>query len=231
MQPLPIHSVRHLLGPLLLVATAVLAAVPVLLLEADQERQEVKEPPLRVEVEIGGQTIAAEDGKPFELDIEGRKVQAVVRVAETRLAMLPGLRFEYPLNMAFEHDDSDPAVTVWTFDGNYTVLMLFEYADGQNINQMADAYREGVIAELGEMAEPGDRVKVKVAGTEYVGQRVLIEVAGAPLVQDVFPVPAGNGRGYVMVLQDQDGEDGQYSQETQTLLEHIDRSWETPDAE
>ncbi|HEV2294837.1 MAG TPA: hypothetical protein VGR35_13360 [Tepidisphaeraceae bacterium] len=202
-----------------------LAGVATLGAEEKSNGREEAEPPLRIEVEIGGKTVAAEPGKRVEVEVEGKKISLRINVLPHRQFDRAGVRFLYPASCSWEVDRDEPGVTIYTMDGNDSVLMLMKYDVPLTPEQAVDAMLSG-------LTDTYDKANVKRLPTTLntenrtlKGTRLAINLAGERLHQDIFGLKAG-GATLLLMLQDSVGEDGKPTTEMQEMRELLTKTLE-----
>src|SRR5688572_12225399 len=113
---------------------ATLAGAALLGVLAPRPALDSQDPPLRVTVRIDGVEHHVDDGAEFTAVVAGKEVRAGVSVHPCRRFEQAGIRFDFPRDMAFAHEEAE-GVDIWTLDGDDCVLHVqaFEAGDAPDL--------------------------------------------------------------------------------------------------
>ncbi len=181
--------------------------------------------PLRMVLDVAGNSYTVKDGETFDIEVEGETLPVTIRIAPTRLAELPEVSFEFPREMVYAIDDSDPTYTSWELNGNDSLLLIFRYSDEITPQEVADSYVEGISNMFEAPADARSPSTIRLGDKEIKGTRLRIEVAPeVPLTQSAYAIEIA-GATYLVVVQDSGDVDTGVSPEVTTLLEMVNRTW------
>ena len=178
---------------------------------------EDREPPLVLYFEAeGGKRVPVELDKPFVPADLGKS--ATLKLEPQRKFTYAGLEFRYPREYGFEAQ-LQPQVTSWTLSGNDAKVMVQRYKGQKKV----DVLHKSVIAEMqkaygGKAKESA--VTLAAGGRTLEGTRIEVDLAGAVIVQDVFPIKSGSDA-VELIIQDAQKKTGEPSAErvkTEALL-------------
>lgn len=197
----------------LLVAAAFSASTP----PAAPAEPEDREPPLVLYFEAeGGKRVPVELGKPFNPAELGKSAR--LELEPQRRFGYAGLEFKYPREYGFEAQ-LQPQFTSWTLSGNDAKVMVQRYKGQKKV----DVLHKSVIAEMqkayGGKAKESP-VTLAAGGRTLEGTRIEVDLAGAVIVQDVFPIKSGSDA-VELIIQDAQKKSGEPSAErvkTEALL-------------
>jgi len=165
------------------------------------------EPPLRIELQIGADKHAFVDGQEAELTIAGKPVKVKATVAATRRFEGGGIAFEFPRDMAFDHDEEDNLET-WTLDGNDIVIHVHRHSEGAAA-EIAAATLANMLTTLDPEAEKAKPCKLKLGGKEFDGVQGRVEVMDGLAVMEVQAAGLRVGTGSVVVMVQRGIENGE----------------------
>jgi hypothetical protein len=116
--------------------------------------------------------------------------------------------------MFFSFDDSDTDVNVWSLDGNNALIMVQEYLEATNMNNL-------IRAMAGEFTLMKAQVEVSEAALKgmdglYSGKKLLVQMGEHMLEQEIFMFEAGS-RSVALILQDIPDEEGENSKEYEEM--------------
>jgi hypothetical protein len=164
------------------------------------------EPPLRIELQIGAEKHAFVDGQEAELTIAGKPVKVKATVAATRRFEGGGIAFEFPRDMAFDHDQEDNLET-WTLDGNDIVILVHRHSEGAAAAIAADTLASMLTA-LDPEAEKAKPCKLKLGGKEFDGVQGRVEMMDGLAVMEVQAAGVRVGTGSVVLMVQRAIDDG-----------------------
>jgi hypothetical protein len=179
------------------------------------------EPGQRFVLEVAGQSVEIEEGRPFVVKLAGKDIPMKLTAQPHRVFEAAGLRFQYARHCTFEYD-ADPDGPTWTLDGSMTTLMI-TLVERQDPAQLLAA----TVAELVEAYGKQTRitpVAVTLAGKKREGKRLRFEMDGAALKQDVFVLDTKEGTA-VFLIQDILDE-GNATEETRRALTLLEKTLE-----
>lgn len=184
-----------------------------------------EEPPLEFQIHIGGKAQAVRLDEAFHVEIEGKRVEMRLTAAPDRFFdNAPGISFRYPSSMAFEYDDTEPSVAIWTLDGSNCVLMLMRYTQAE---LTPEAARAGLVAQMiqqfGEENVKVSDASFTLGGTKMPTRRLDIDIAGELQRMDVAAF-AVSGATCLFVVQDAPS-GGVTSPETEAALGLVARTF------
>jgi hypothetical protein len=121
------------------------------------------EPKNRFELIINGKTYQAVEGQPLTLDSTVSKPSISIKLSDRKQFAAASFFFDYPRHLSFEYE-KDTGLQTWTLSGNSLVVMLFEL-DGQI---PLNALIESMVKKFGHQLTNGERLHVKLAGTNLI---------------------------------------------------------------
>jgi len=180
-------------------------------------------PPLVMELEVDGKSVPVEPNRTFEVEINGRKVPVRLKVLPHRVFDREGVRFQYPADHGWEVDRGESAVTIYTLDGNNTVIMLMKYnvpiEEGKARQRMAD----GLLAQYGKNAKQSP-LTLKLGEITATGTRVDAKIVGESMRQDIYSFKHRDST-WLLMIQDTPN-DGEPSAETRAVVEMLQKTFE-----
>ena len=182
-----------------------------------------EEPPLRFTLRLDGKDVPVHLDQPFHLDVNGRAIEGRLMVAPTRRLSAAGVAFEYPRHMSFEVDREEPGVTIWTLDGNNSVVMLMELAAQVELDDLIEMFA----APHGGRDVRREPAQITLDGRALAGARLVLSMAGSQLRQDVFVLPSNQGT-LALIVQDTPAGDGRTSPETADVVALLERTLRLP---
>lgn len=199
-----------------------------------EARPGTTQPAQQLLLEIDGAVATVEAGRWTTTMVGGREVRLRVTPTGVRRLDVGFVSFDYLDEFAFEYDDTDPTVTMWTLDGSNAVIMLYQLAEGihppgyveQVAGMMAASYGEWFHAEAAAPA-------IELDGKQLTGRRLImrLEVAGEAvwLTQDLYAFEAG-GVGGCLILQDAPPAIDEQTPEFEAMLARLEQSltWARP---
>lgn len=209
------------LVPLLL---ASLVLVLALALES-AARPAADEPPLEFQLHVGGREIPVRLDQAFKVDVGDKQVEMRLTAASTRhFDNTKGVSFRYPTAMAFEYDDTEPGVRIWTLDGSACVFMLMRYDAAEVTPALAQA---GMVEQMVEQFGPSNvnvsDARLDLGGTKHAAKRLDLTIAGETHRMEFVAFTAAGGT-CLFVVQDQPTAGGP-SAETQAALALLARTF------
>jgi hypothetical protein len=184
--------------------------------------------PLRLQVTIDGVKLDVVDGVEAVADVGGRARTLRVDVAPLRRFAAGDVAFDFPRDMAFEHQDEAGVLQIWTLEGSSITVMVHRFLVGEADEFVADtlsSMAEGFAAVSDEAPAKPEPCKVIAGGVERAGQRIAFAIAGNEMATTAFALDVGKGCVLVMV-QDIPGEDGEPSAECARFLELLATTFE-----
>ncbi|MCA8942765.1 MAG: hypothetical protein KDB80_09430 [Planctomycetes bacterium] len=133
-------------------------------------------PPLVVELELGGQTYRIVDGESAKVKVGTREVDAKIRVGAMRRFSAGGVSFEFPRDMAFEHD-SQQAVEMWTLDGSDCAIMFQIFDLDAEPIELARTVLTEMLDSVGAGSEPRE-TKISLGGKSHAALASKVRVSG-----------------------------------------------------
>ena len=174
--------------------------------------KEDQEPPQTFFIEAGDKKIPVDLGQPFPTAEFAGKATATLRVDPHRTFRYAELVFQYPQEFVFEADLENEAVSIWSLSGSNSVIMVQKYPGRKD----ADEVRKEVVRAMGDQYQEALKSQSAVAlplkSGNLQGVRLNVELAGSPLVQDLFSFTAGDCA-IILLLQDSPQENKQPSAE------------------
>ena len=192
----------------ILAATAVTALVA--------QRQDT-EPPLKLQLEVNGESIEVQLDTPFEVQIDGKAVAMRLSASATRHFTYGGVEFDYPSGFAFEADLENEVVKLWNLDGSSAVIMVQTYA-AMDIDTLTTLVVDEIVTGYESMQAQVKRETITLEGSEYQAEQVTVRVADQPIQQAILGFAAEDAA-IVIILQDSLQEDGTNSAEFEEARE------------
>ncbi len=164
------------------------------------------EPPARLQVKIGDARAVVETGKVAEVVVDGKPLKVLIEELPTRRFDAAGLRFDYPRNFSWEHDDE-----TWTLDGSNAVVIITRGLLGGDA--MAADVLDGIEDEIGAKTR-GKREKVVLETSKgrIEGVAATVRVASTAIRNEAYVVGPGV-RPVILLLQDTLDDAGRLSTE------------------
>jgi hypothetical protein len=187
---------------------AILFASPVICVSQE-------EPTLKIEILADDHTITLNDGDTIEMG--GKMV--VVRTAKVKTFKMENFQFEYPRDYAYKFEEEQDFRS-WTFDGNNFVIMLFEFPRTVDVS----AFTKEMIKKFGKKNCSVDDKNMIIKNRELKGKRINVNLLGARLTYDLFPINLGNNKTHIIAFQDTKTESGKDSAEGTETMNLIARS-------
>jgi len=126
-----------------------------------------QEPPLRIKLEIGGQSHIVAVGEETALQIAGQSVKLRATLLDTRVFQAPdGLGFAYPRDFSYSYSDSGTRQT-WTLSAPGFLISLARWPQGA---LKADSFLPYLAKRL---AEKEPQAEVEVKSVVALGGKVL----------------------------------------------------------
>lgn len=185
-------------------------------------------PPFRLQVTIDGVAREFVDGVEAVADVGGRARTVRVDVAPLRRFAAGEVAFDFPRDMAFEHEDEVGVLQIWTLEGSRITVMVHRFLFGEADDFLAStlsSMAEGFAAVSDEAPAKPEPCKVMAGGVERRGQRIAFAIAGNDMATTAFALDVGKGCVAVMV-QDTPDEDGEPSAECTRFLELLAQTFE-----
>ncbi len=182
-------------------------------------------PPLRFHLELEGRDVPVQLDASFLIPASDTPRAARLRMDPQRLFQLPGLEFEYPAELAFSADLSDPDFDHWSLEGPSTSILVQRYGDVESL----EALLAEVVTALGEYYEDQGEIvgtTIELGPRELAGYQLRIDHLGSAIVQSVFTFRTGDTNYALMVADYRDSlEDsvGEGRQAVETLLKQTFR--------
>lgn len=182
------------------------------------------EPALELTLELGGRRYSATEGEAFVVEVDGRRLEARVRLEPTRRFQAAGVSFRYPRELTFEYDSSD-GVPMWTLDGTDCILLVtvLETSDADEALRAQLTETVGIL----DIEEPEfSPWSIETDGVERAGLqgRFYFETIDADMTLQGFAVQRGE-RTVTIVLQDFP-DDGENDDEGPQILELLGTSFQ-----
>lgn len=177
---------------------------------------DTSEPPIMLDVSVGGKVTKVGEGSAF--DVNGTPV--TVRVSDTKHLSTGTMSFDYPRHFGFEYDGSTSGMKQWSLDGNNVVILIFELDSEGDV----DDFEEGMIERFGKKNCKASNTSRKLGGREVSGRRLDINMAGTALYMDMLELPAASGGSTFLFFQDTKSDSGGVSDEGRDTMDVVDRS-------
>lgn len=201
----------------LLAVASVLAAAPPAPSPAPAAEPEDREPPLVLYFEAeGGKRVPVELDKAFNPADLGKS--ATLKLEPQRKFSYAGLEFSYPREYGFEAQVAQP-VTSWTLSGNDAKVMVQRFKGQKKVDVLHKSVIAGIQKAYGGKAKESP-ITLAAGGRTLEGTRIEVDLAGAFIVQDLFPIKSG-ADGVELIIQDSQKKLGEPSAErvkTEALL-------------
>ena len=158
---------------------------------------ETIEPPLKLTLEVDGKPFPIELGREQKLTGDFRNPTVVLRAAPTREFTYGGIAFDYPSNFSWEAEIQNEAYKSWTLSGNDSKILYFSFGD----EVTPDVFASALAQQYGEEKTKITDFSRTFGKQKFAGKRVIANIAGITLVQDVLIVPAPAKRWRILILQ------------------------------
>lgn len=186
------------------------------------------EPPLELIIEAGDQQVIATAGEPFVVKWRGEQIPMRIVPRDYRVLNTGKVRFRYPAAHSFEFN-RDGTSRLWTLDGNSNVIIL-EQTPRRPAFLMLKAREWEIAAQFGELVRTRENVSLRLGGRELRGRRVVTQIAGEVIQQDVYALSTRTAT-FILVIQDSLTDEEEMTAETQSVLSMLQESFEVIDAE
>jgi hypothetical protein len=184
------------------------------------------EPPLQFELDVNGKTHSIQAQRPLEIEVGGQKVRLQLKPLPYRVFDHQKIRFQYPAFFGWEVDDSDSDVTIYTLDGNDTVLILMRYGELQDVGEIKESLVGTMVAQYGgKQRARQSAASINLAGKKIEGVRLDIRVVGEKLRQDIFVFEGPNGV-VGLIVQDSPTDRGETTEETKQAVQMLEKTFE-----
>lgn len=135
----------------------------------------------------GGKRVPVELDKPFNPGDLGKS--ATLKLEPRRRFAYAGLQLDYPREWGFEAD-LDAQFASWTISGNDAKVVVQRYKNQKRVDQL----HKNVVAEVQKAY--GGKAKetpatLTAGGRTLEGTRLEVDLAGVPIVQELYPVKSG----------------------------------------
>ena len=194
----------------LLLAAAALAFAP-------RTVRQDEEPAAILSVEVGGRTVQAELGKPFEIETKAGKTTLTVRLEPYRRFDRAGVSFRYPTPFLYEADLDTPGVSIWTLEGKDAIVMVQHFKGRNDPEAVREEVADAMTAQFGKANVKQGEAALAHAGGTLKGTGLEIALAGQRLSYRLFAAASGDDT-VVLALQDSPKDDGRPSDESAALL-------------
>jgi len=194
----------HRTPPLLLAAAVVLLALAAFAQDAPAPAPAaapVAEPPLLLEVEVAGNKTAVHLNEPFTVNVAGRPVRMTVTAKPYRVFDRHGVTFHYPRQHAWEYDNSEPGVEIYSLDGQSNVIMLMRYEKEFAADDLREQMAGAMAAQYGLENTKKSPTTLALAGQQRNGTRLDVTLAGERLRQDIYALETRDSA-VILVIQD-----------------------------
>ena len=162
------------------------------------------EPPQKMVLQIDGRQAEFVVGEKLKLTGAFSDPTIQVVSSPTRQFSYGGINFEYPANFVWDAETDGDAYRSWTMSGNECTIMYFTFANELTADVFAASLRE----QFGQANSTIESVSRRLGGLRLEGKRVVANIAGNRMAQDVLNVPAPTGKSRLLVLQDVPDEEG-----------------------
>lgn len=180
----------------------------------------VTDPPLQLTVSIGGHEQRLVEGVEAVVVIDGKQTKVKVVVEPMRRFQAAGVEFDFPRDMAFEHDAED--FDSWTLDGSDVIVHVHRHEAGKAID-LTRGTLAGMLATLDGDSDAPVRHEVTLGGTKYTGFRGRATFGPATIEVIAVGIDIGK-RPLVLMLQHTLADDGTESAEKKRVLEMIEKT-------
>jgi hypothetical protein len=160
------------------------------------------------------------DGKRFEIStIDGGEIKLNGKSYKVKAGFTPLSRFNHK-NIDFKFSSScsvnfdevpEQGPKIWTIDASTSSMALMEYSgtykESEILNSMMEEYQA-----IGANIEKSDITLTTKSGVTLKGKRFKIHIGDVVILQDIFVI-YGDGKTFVLVLQDTLNEKNQETEE------------------
>jgi len=157
---------------------------------------EVSNPGDQFELTIGGKVYSAAADKPFEVEIGGRRVEAVIRAKEVLHFVGSGLSFRYPKEMTFSEEKME-GVSSYTVEGADSTLVIIQlYTVEVEPDTVSSLLVSGIEKEMRSrggsfLPTSGGIVTRRFRGKDVEGKRLEFALAKEAMQTQIFVMKKG----------------------------------------
>lgn len=151
------------------------------------------------DVTIDGKKFSVTGGAVTNLTVGDKKVAIGVERAKFKRFDDGKVSFLFPSDFSVEKDD-DSGMTMWSLDGNSSVIMLYQLP--KEIE--ADEFAENVVKDLMKTYGKGaklEKCERQLGAKTVKGKRIEAKFAGESIVQEVYDISEGSAK-YTLMIQD-----------------------------
>jgi hypothetical protein len=157
---------------------------------------DVSSPGDQFELTIGGKVYSVADGKPFEVNIGGERVEATIRSKQVLQYVGNGVSFRHPKEMTLEEEKSTGVSTITVEAADSTFLMIQIYSVDVDPDTVNGELVRGIEKEMrsrGGQFHPdsGGAVRKRLFGREVEGTRLEFTLAKESMRTEIYVLRKG----------------------------------------
>lgn len=153
------------------------------------------EPPIIYTLQVGDEKIRTTANN--EVKLQGVFENPTMKIVpdEQRLFNYAGISFQYPKYFSFEADFTEEGVKIWSLDGNDNVIMVQHFPDQEiSLNELV----QSTLDIVGRQTKT-QKVNYTFNNHKLEGTRLLINIAGITIYQDVCKLPSKGGARFLII--------------------------------
>lgn len=204
-----------------LIAVIALAEPPV-----EKATTRPTEPPQEFTLEVDGKPVAIEAGTPLTARVGDKDVTLKLTPKPDRLLKLPGVSFRYPTQHGFEHDAEDETVLQWTLDGNSNTIIITRAAVKSDPAELVKDTLDSIASQFNKRDIKRGKGELSLGGKKHTSTKLQVTVIGHKIAYEAVGFNVDDST-YVIILQDTPNDDGTTSDETQQVMDLLDKTFKT----
>jgi len=165
------------------------------------------------------------NGKPFTIydgdSIQYQNTNIVIKTSNYLTFNFEGLRFDYPSYLSFETTKNE-GVSSYTLDGNDLVLSYHIFDAAIDF----DMFVGELVKQFGKKNCKVVERKIRLGSQELTGKRINVELIGAKLTYDIYPITMSDSKTHFISFQDSKNVDGSDSDDLKETMEIIQKTIE-----
>ncbi|MDI1435128.1 hypothetical protein [Polyangium sorediatum] len=152
---------------------------------------DVASPGDQFELLIGGKVYSVADGKPFEVQIGGERIEATIRSKQVLQYEGNGISFRYPKEMTLEEERSTGVSSITVEAADSTFLMIQVYTVDVDPATLSQSLVDGIEKEMrsrGGQFHPGSGSSVhrRLRGENVEGTRLEFTLAKESMQTEIY---------------------------------------------
>ena len=165
------------------------------------------------------------NGKPFTIydgdSIQYQNTNIVIKTSNYLTFNFEGIRFDYPSYLSFQSTKND-GVNSYTLDGNDLVLSYHIFDAAIDF----DLFVGELVKQFGKKNCKVENRKIRLGSEELTGKRINVELIGAKLTYDIFPIILNDSKTHFISFQDSKKDDGSDSDDFKETMEVVQKTIE-----